>query len=112
MDDSDRRLWELLGRSPRAAAPPFFAARVMRAIRPSSRQPAWAAAFLRWLAPAAIAALVAAAMLPRPAETEAETAAKGDITTLDLVEIVNPDDYATLTSAGWPFDNGFLTAGL
>lgn len=112
MDDSDRQLWELLGRSPRAAAPPFFASRVMRAIWPPASQPAWADAILRWLAPATLAALLALAMIPHPDATPAEIAVNSDITTLDLMEIADPDDYAILTSAGWPFDNGFLTAGL
>ena len=61
---------------------------------------------------AGIAALVAIAMIPRTDDAPANIAVNGDITTLDLMEIADPDDYAVLTSAGWPFDNGFLTAGL
>jgi hypothetical protein len=40
------------------------------------------------------------------------SAAVADFTTLDLVELLSPDDYETLTTAGWPYDNGFLSAGL
>jgi hypothetical protein len=35
-----------------------------------------------------------------------------DLTTLDLVEMLSPEDYDTLTAAGWPYNNGFLSAGL
>jgi hypothetical protein len=35
-----------------------------------------------------------------------------DLTTLDLVEMLSPEDYTTLTTAGWPYNNGFLSAGL
>jgi hypothetical protein len=35
-----------------------------------------------------------------------------DLTTLDLVEMLSPEDHATLTAAGWPYNNGFLSAGL
>ncbi len=113
MDNRDRQLWDLLGHAPRADAPPFFAARVMRAVEAAEMRPTgWLAHALRWLAPATIAALVMLAMVPRPAATDAGFVAAGDITTLDLVEFLSPEDYDLLTSAGWPYDNGFLTAGL
>ena len=112
MTDDDRKLWDLLGRAPRPSAPPFFAAKVMRQLVPSAAShPNWLGPILRWLAPAAIAALVVLAVLPRP---DAETAgmAASDLTTLDLVELLSPEDYETLTAAGWPYNNGFLSAGL
>lgn len=105
----DQKLWDLLGRSPRPSAPPFFAAKVMRQIETADRQPSWFAPVLRWLAPAAVSALLVVAILPRPA---AEPLAVSEMTTLDLVEMLSPEDYETLTAAGWPYNNGFLSAGL
>ena len=105
----DQKLWDLLGRSPRRSAPPFFAAKVLRQIEAAERQPHRFALLLRWLAPAAVAALVILAVLPRPA---AEPVAVSELTTLDLVELLSPEDYETLTAAGWPYNNGFLSAGL
>ncbi len=113
MEDTDQKLWDLLDRSPRPQAPPFFAGKVMHAIGESQRsQRGWFDAILRWSAPAAIAALVALAVLPRNESPKPSLSASGEITALDLVEIVSPDDYAILTAAGWPYDNGFLSAGL
>ncbi len=113
MEDTDQKLWDLLGRSPRPQAPPFFAARVMRAVEEAERPHAgWFDAILRWAAPAAVAALVLFAVLPRNESPGSPLSANGEITALDLVEIVSPDDYAVLTAAGWPYDNGFLSAGL
>lgn len=104
--NEDRKLWDLLGRTSRRAAPPFFAAKVMRKIETAER-PLWFASLLRWLAPVTVAALVVFAVLPR------ENAIQDDkLTTLDLVEVLSPEDYDTLTSAGWPYDNDFLTASL
>ena len=105
----DQKLWDLLGKSPRPSAPPFFAAKVIRQIEAKDRQPGRFATVLRCLAPAAVAALVIIAVLPRPAT---ETVAVSEITTLDLVEMLSPEDYETLTAAGWPYNNGFLSAGL
>ena len=105
----DQKLWDLLGRTPRPSAPPFFAAKVMRQIEAVQSQPSWFAPLLRWVAPAAVAALVVVAILPRP---ETNPATSGDLTTLDLVEMLSPEDYATLTAAGWPYNNGFLSASL
>ena len=104
----DQKLWDLLGRSPRPPAPPFFAAKVMRQIDGANARPSWFAPLLRWLAPAAVAAFVVIAILPRPA---AEPVAVSELTTLDLVEMLSPEDYETLTAAGWPYNNGFLSAG-
>ena len=113
MDDTDRKLWDLLGRSPQPVAPPFFAARVMRAVEEAGRpKPRWFDALLRLLAPTTVAALFVLAVLPRPGATGNALSSNGEITTLDLVEMLTPDDYATLTAAGWPYDNGFLSAGL
>ena len=108
---SDDQLWDLLGRSPRLTAPPFFAAKVARQIGPQKsgyRAGAWPV--FRWLAPAAVVTLVLLAVMPRP-EYSASVAA-ADLTTLDLVELLSPDDYETLTAAGWPYNNGFLSASL
>ena len=105
----DQKLWDLLGKSPQPSAPPFFAAKVMRQIESAESRGSWLARLLRWLAPAAVTALVIVAVLPRPA---AETAAVSELTTLDLVEMLSPEDYETLTAAGWPYNNGFLSAGL
>ena len=106
----DQELWKLLGRAPRPMAPPFFAAKVMRQIE-ADRQPSpsWLSPLWRWAAPAAIAALVLFAVLPRSDQTLVPT---NQFTTLDLVELVSPEDYEILTTAGWPYDNGFLAAGL
>ena len=105
----DQELWDLLDKSPRATAPPFFAAKVMRQIKSTGSRSSWFATVLRWLAPAAVAALVILAVLPRPA---AQPVAINELTTLDLVEMLSPEDYETLTAAGWPYNNGFLSAGL
>lgn len=107
----DQKIWDLLGRAPRPSAPPFFAAKVMRQIEAAESRPFWLAPVLRWLAPAAIAALVVLAVLPRPTVEPAGMAAS-DLTTLDLIEMLSPEDYDTLTAAGWPYNNGFLSAGL
>ena len=105
----DQKLWDLLGRAPRPSAPPFFAAKVMRQIESADHRSGWFAPVLRWLAPAAVAALIVLAVLPRP---DAEPVAVSELTTLDLVEMLSPEDYETLTAAGWPYNNGFLSAGL
>lgn len=105
----DQKLWDLLGKSPRPSAPPFFAARVIRQIESTESGSSWFAPVLRWLAPAAVAALVIVAVLPRPA---AQPVVVNELTTLDLVEMLSPEDYETLTAAGWPYNNGFLSAGL
>jgi len=107
----DQELWNLLGRSPQPAAPPFFSGKVMRQIGTAARH-SWPAVVLRWLAPAAVAALLVLAILPRPDSTPAVMAQPSDLTTLDLVEMLSPGDHATLTAAGWPYNNGFLSAGL
>lgn len=113
MDDADQKLWDILGRAPRPEAPPFFAARVMRTVEAAeSPKVSWLDGLTRWLAPAAIAALVLLAVIPRNPSPETAAAANGEITALDLVEIVSPDDYAVLIDAGWPYDNGFLSASL
>ena len=105
----DQNLWKLLGSAPRLPAPPFFAAKVMRQIETARPRPSLLTPVLRWLAPATVATLILLAILPRPA-TEPVTAS--DLTTLDLVELLSPEDYETLTAAGWPYNNGFLSAGL
>lgn len=107
----DQKLWNLLGCAPRPDAPPFFASKVMRSIaRVEPSGGAWLTPFLRWLAPASIAALFFLALVPHPA-TNRESAPP-ELTTLDLIEIVNPADYQILTEAGWPYNNSFLSASL
>ena len=108
----DQKLWNLLGRSPRPSAPPFFAGKVMRQIEAADERRSWLAPVLRWLAPASVAALLILAFLPRTDATPAAMASPSDLTTLDLVEMLSPEDYTTLTAAGWPYNNGFLSAGL
>lgn len=107
---SDDQLWDLLGRSPRPKAPPFFAAKVARQIGPPKgghRSGAWPV--FRWLAPAAVAALVLVALIPRPSSE----AVAPDLTTLDLLELLSPEDHEVLTQAGWPYsDSSALTASL
>jgi hypothetical protein len=105
----DQKLWDLLGRSPRPDAPAFFVGKVMRQIETADDRRGLLAPILRWLAPAAVATLVLVAVLPRPATTPV---AASDLTTLDLIEILSPEDFETLTAAGWPYNNGFLSAGL
>ena len=112
MTENDQKLWDLLGRAPRPSAPPFFAAKVMRQVESDAGRPAWFIPVLRWLAPACIAALVVLAVLPRPTAEPAGLTTASDLTTLDLVEMLSPEDYDTLTAAGWPYNNGFLSAGL
>ena len=107
----DQKLWNLLGRAPRPSAPPFFAGKVMRQIGTAAR-PSWRTVVLRWLAPAAVATLLFLAILPRPDSTPAVMTQPSDLTTLDLVEMLSPEDHATLTAAGWPYNSGFLSAGL
>lgn len=103
MRDTDKVLWDLLGKAPRPTAPPFFAAKVMRAVEAQKPRP-WLAPVLRWLAPATVAALVVFSLVPRPQQTAAaEFASSGELTTLDIVELLSPDDYLVLTAAGWPY---------
>ena len=111
MDIQDRQLWDLLGRAPRPSAPPFFAGKVLRAISGAYGHGSdWLAPLLRWLAPASVAALLLLAVWPaRPAADEVVTT---EFTALDLVGLVSPDDYQVLTDAGWPYNNGFLSASL
>jgi hypothetical protein len=107
---NDQKLWDLLGQARHPVAPPFFAAKVMRQIETRhTPRPVWFADLLRWLAPSAIAALLLVAVLPRQPVAPTFTS---ELTTLDLVEMLSPEDYQTLTSAGWPFNSGFLSAGL
>ena len=106
----DQKLWNLLGQSPSPSAPPFFAAKVMRRIEKAEARPSWIALALRWLAPAAVAAVLVFALLPRentPLASDYEP-----LTTLDIVEIVSPDDYVLLTSAGGIEDDVLLTSEL
>ena len=103
----DQKLWDLLARAPRPEAPPFFAAKVLRQLE--APQTSWLAPILRWLAPAAVAALVLVAVLPRQ---EPSPSSAAELTTLDLVEMLSPEDYQVLTEAGWPYNNGPLSASL
>ena len=105
----DPKLWALLGKAARPSAPPFFAAKVMRQIEAVDSRPSWVTVALRGLAPTAVAALLIIAILPRPAT---ETVDVSDLTALDLVEMLSPEDYETLTAAGWPYNNGFLSTSM
>lgn len=109
----DQQLWYLLGKARSVPTPPFFVGKVMRAIHEEKVPPSmWHTKFLRWLAPSAIAALfILSLSLSRPS-AEIEPNNLTSFTTLDLVEILNPEDYQILTEAGWPYDNGFLSASL
>lgn len=109
----DQKLWDILGQASRSPAPPFFAGKVMRAIQEADApDSSWRGRFFRWLAPATIAALLVLALgeSMRPA-TNVEPPLT-TFTTLDLVEMVNPNDYQILIEAGWPYDNGFLSTNL
>ena len=57
-----------------------------------------------------MAILVLFAVMPQPEHIT--SAAAADLTTLDLLELLSPYDYETLSAAGWPYNNGFLSAGL
>lgn len=105
----DHKLWDLMGRSPRISCPPFLAAKVIRRIEALETRRTRFTSILRWLAPAAVAALLVIAVVPRPV---AEPVTLNELTTLDLVEFLSPEDYETLAAAGWPYNNGFLSAGL
>jgi len=106
----DQKLWDLLGRAPRPSAPPFFAGKVMRQIESGDSERSWLSSALRWLAPAAVAAVAIFALLPRAAAPD--PAVYEDLTTLDIVEMVSPDDYALLTSAEVYEDDDLLAAEL
>jgi hypothetical protein len=106
----DQKIWDLLGKSPQPSAPPFFAGKVMRQIAPGDTDRSWLVGALRWLAPAAVAAVAIFALLPRAATPD--PGLYEDLTTLDIVEMVSPDDYALLTSAEAYEDDELLTAEL
>ena len=109
MNQEERRLWNLLGDSPRPSAPPFFAGKVMRQIEAGSPgRPWWLAAALRWLAPVTVAAHAVFALLPKAADPAPAT--YEELTTLDIVEMVSPDDYVLLTSSGVLEESDPLTA--
>lgn len=110
MTDKNRELWDLLGRAPRQSAPPFFAGKVMKRIEPAEARPSWFSSSLQWLAPAAVAAVAILALLPK-APVPAP-AVYDELTTLDILEMVSPDDYALLTSAEVDEDDDLLTAEL
>ena len=82
----------------------------MRQIGADNTKPSWIGLALRWLAPAAAAAVAIFALLPRasaPVSADYEP-----LTTLDIVEMVSPDDYVLLTSAGGIEDDDLLTSEL
>jgi len=110
VNEEGRKLWDLLGRSPRPSAPPFFAGKVMRQIEATDDRPSLVASALRWLAPATVAAVAVFALLPRASAPE--PVAYDELTTLDVVEMVSPDDYVLLTSAGGTEDDDLLTSEL
>lgn len=75
-----------------------------------SPRPTWLSLTLRWFAPATIAALAVFAFVPRSITPSPAT--YGQLTTLDIVELVSPDDYVLLTSAEVYEDDHLLTAEL
>lgn len=82
----------------------------MRQIKAGNPQRSWLSGALRWLAPAAVAVVAVFALLPK-----ASVPAPGvydEITTLDIVELVSPDDYALLTSVEAYEEDDLLTAEL
>lgn len=105
-----QKLWDLLGRSPRPSAPPFFAGKVMRRIEAGDARPSWFVGVLSWLAPTTVAALAIFALLPRASAPD--DGVYENLTTLDIVEMVSPDDYALLTSTDVYEDDDLLTAEL
>lgn len=114
MDPIDEKLWSLLGASSRPIPGPFFTARVMRGIKKTESKAAdWFVPVLRWLAPATVAALLAAALLPRTSNEDSDSFSGAyEISPLDIVQIVSPEDYLVLTSLDWPDDIDHSGAGL
>jgi len=106
----DRKLWDLLGRSARPSAPPFFAGKVMRQIEAGPTRTSWITGALRWFAPAAVAAVAVFALLPHA--TAPDPGVYEELTTLDIVEMVSPEDYALLTSVEAYEEDDLLTAEL
>ncbi len=51
-------LWQILGKSSRVEASPYFARKVRRAIESETRRPAFASGILRWLMPLSACAAV------------------------------------------------------
>jgi hypothetical protein len=114
MDQHDQKMWNLLGSSLSPSAPPYFSARVLRRIETMEKsRPDIQTSFIRWFAPATVAALFIVALLPHPAEVELDSLSRAnEINALDIVQIVSPEDYAVLTSVDWPSQNDFLSAGM
>ena len=81
----------------------------MRQIGADNTKPSWIALALRWLAPTAVAAVAVFALLPR---ASAPVSDYEPLTTLDIVEMVSPDDYVLLTSAGGIEGDDLLTSEL
>lgn len=62
MDESDEKdaLWDLLGNARQVKASPYFARKVLRAVKEDAKQPRFnLAILLRWLVPTSVAAAVA-----------------------------------------------------
>ncbi len=125
MRGEDHKLWDLLGESPRAKAPAFFASKVMRrAGLTRGGKRGWLtwwehfeAVRREWAevaAMASIVSIVALSVLSGGAGGAMDSMAGGsdEVSTLDLIELLSPEDHEILTRAGWPYDNGFLTAAL
>ena len=72
----------------------------------------WFAPIFQWLAPAAVAALFLAAVLFKPNEQDTAPLSAGtEISALDIVQIISPEDYVVLTSVDWPYEST-LSAGM
>ncbi len=69
--------------------------------------------FLRLFAPATIAALFFAGLLPYRTEKHLDSLSTvNEFDVLDLVQMVSPEDYTVLTSVDWSSQNDFLSAGM
>ncbi len=113
MDQFDKKIWDLLGESHRPSPPPFFAGLVIRRID-EMKSPAisWLTPILRWLPPASVATLFVLALLPTASKDGIDSfSSSNEINALDIVQIVSPEDYAVLTSVGWPDEDNLQSLG-
>lgn len=111
MDDrhQDETLWKLLGQARRPEAPPFFAARVLRAIEQRDVRPVplWRAWLLRWAPLGVVGALALAVLLPQPpaaapapALASVRSAAFLTTSTAEIAEVLPTTDYVLLRTMG------------
>lgn len=107
--EEDEQLWDLLGKAPRpAAASPFFARNVVRAIREegAAREPAPFWLMLRRFLPAAaaVALLAAGALTMRPSapapEIEEMPEVAAQLDEVDFAVVADLDDLLALEEDG------------